>query len=178
MPSVFCTKISIYLANFHAFSLPALLSRSEVLLSPLRASGPGISAQLLHIATYFLFNPLSSNGWYPLIYSGDCWGQRWFWPQHNRDGISSPCQHEDLSFFSSSTSGWQWPNSVLLLRIFLSVPQLPWSLGKQSASNLGAGPPSSPFSLPITDMMVPFARVSCVGAQTDMHRESSSRKLS
>lgn len=58
--SAFCTKISIYLANFHALSLPALLSRSEVLLSPLRASEPATNAQSLHLATasfffFFLF---------------------------------------------------------------------------------------------------------------------------
>lgn len=56
--SAHCTKISIYLANFHALSLPALLSRSEVLLSPLRASEPGINAWSLRIAAasfYFAF---------------------------------------------------------------------------------------------------------------------------
>lgn len=34
---------------------------------------------------------------------------------------------------------------MLSLEILLSVPQLPWSLGKQSANNLGVGPPSSLF---------------------------------
>lgn len=147
--SAYCTKISIYLANFHALSLSALLSRSEVLLSPLRASEPGINAWSLHTAAasfYFAFF-----SWIVAL-NLECRLLRLemvLAPTEEGHLIPMPTRGH-LPF--SPASGWLWPNLVLSLRILLSVPQLPWSLGKQSANNLEVGPPSSFFFPPVTDM--------------------------